>query len=87
MAGAIEDLEGIVSVVTIRGWASRDSREQGNCQCLRGAVSVSGSRGAVIAAMWSSQPRRASTSVTRKVWVGVTQNRSCVLLVRGYAEN
>ena len=31
MAGAIEDLEGIVSVVTIRGWASRDSREQGSC--------------------------------------------------------
>ena len=32
MAGTVEDLEGTVSVVTIRGWASRDSREQGHCQ-------------------------------------------------------
>lgn len=74
MAGTIEDLEGVVPVVK-----SED-----------GHLETAGSRGAVmsyIPAMWNSQPRKASTSVTWKVWVEVTQSRSFILLVRGYTEN
>lgn len=76
MAGTIEDFERTVSVVTFREWASRD-RHLGS----RGAVRV------LHSSLWSSQPRRASISVSWKVWVGATQKRSSVLLVRGYTEN
>lgn len=72
MAGTVEDLEGTVSVVTIRGWASRDCGEQGRCQSP------------TFQPLGFSAAEGLSFSIMEGV--GATQNRSSVL-VRGYTKD